>query len=178
MSTWIVGEFPSVESLAAAGRALRQKGYTKLDAYSPFPLHGIEEALGLPRSKVPLVAGTGAAIGLATGYLLQWYLNAVEYPINVGGRPIHSPPANIPVTFELGILLTALAIFFSLILFFFRFPRPHHPVFEVPGFESASTHGYWMSIELPADLKGKREDARTAFAGTGALNISVVEEES
>jgi hypothetical protein len=176
MSTWIVGEFPSVESLADAGRKLREKGFNELDAYSPYPLHGIEEALGLPRSKVSLVAGTGAIMGLVAGYGLQWFLNVMEYPINVAGRPLHSPPANIPVTFELTILLTALSIFGSLIFYFFRFPRPHHPVFEVPGFESASTHGYWMSIHL----KGaeKREDAKTAFSSLGAQNIAVVEEEA
>lgn len=172
----VLGEFHGPSPLLDAVRALRQEGFTELDTHSPFPLHGAEEALGLKPSRVPWMAFAAGLTGAALGYSMQWGFNAVLYPLNVGNRLAHSPPANIPITFELAILFTALSLFFGLVLFFFRLPRPYHPVFEVEAFRSATTHGYWVSVELPrGDVPATRR-ARELLEGLGGLNVAVVEE--
>jgi len=147
MKAYVLGEFEREHALLAAARALREKGHRSvapqgapntergfaapitLDLHSPYPLHGSDEALGLRRSTVPLVALVAGITGAVSGYLLQWYVNAFDWPINVGNRPPHSAPAFIPVTFELGVLFASLAIFGGLLFGYFRFPRVHHPVF-------------------------------------------------
>jgi hypothetical protein len=107
---------------------------------------------------------------------MQWGFNASLYPLNVGNRLAHSPLANVPITFELAILFTALTLFFGLVLLFFRLPRLHHPVFEVEAFRSATTHGYWVSVELPrADVQGTRR-VRERLEQLGGVNVAVVEE--
>jgi len=115
MSDWIFGEFGSSSAMLDAARRLRQRGITQLDAYSPYPITGAEEALGLRKSRVPWIALTGGLTGVTTAYLLQWFTNAVDYPINVGGRPLQAAPAFIPITFELGVLFAAFSIFFGLL---------------------------------------------------------------
>jgi hypothetical protein len=172
----VLGEFPGPSPLLEAVRTLRQEGFTELDTHSPFPLHGAEEALGLRPSRVPWMAFGAGLTGAALGYFMQWGFNASLYPLNVGNRLAHSPLANIPITFELTILFTALALFFGLVLVFFRLPRPYHPVFEVEAFRSATTHGYWVSVELPrGDVPGTRR-VRELLEGLGGVNVAVVEE--
>ncbi|HZH04465.1 MAG TPA: DUF3341 domain-containing protein [Myxococcaceae bacterium] len=174
MKRWILGEFTDPDTLLAATRKVREAGATDMDTYSPYPLHGAEEALGLGRSKVPLFCLVGALAGLTLGYLMQFYLNAVDYPINIGNRPIHSAPTNIPITFELAILLAAFSIFGGLLFYLCKFPQPHHPAFELEAFRSASTHGYWVSV-IPRDAN---QEARVVdqLKALGAAQVSVVEE--
>ena len=136
--TFVLGEFRDAESVLVAARTLREANVGTLDAYSPYPVHGMEEALGLPRSRVPLMALVCGVSGACGGYLLQWWCNAWDYPLNVGNRMTAGWPTNIPITFESGILMTALALFFGTIGFFFKLPRPYHPVFESEAFRSAS----------------------------------------
>jgi hypothetical protein len=170
----VLGEFPDEAALLAATRALRARGQDRLDIHSPYPLHGADEALGLRRSTVPVVALIAGITGAISGYVLQWWTVGVNWPLNVGNRPPHSPPAFIPVTFELGVLFSALSIFFGLLLAYFRFPRVHHPVFEVEAFRSATIDGLWLSAEVtPADAEGVAGELR----GLGARNVSVVEGE-
>ncbi len=147
MRYWVVGEFGSGDEAKKALRRLRELGYAKdaLDAFSPYPVEGIDEVLELPPSPLrgfAFVAGLG---GAAAGYALQWWTNAVDYPLNVGNRPLHSGPAFIPITFELMVLSAALTLFFGL-MWLFRFPRPHHPLFELESFRTASTGGFWVSV--------------------------------
>jgi Protein of unknown function (DUF3341) len=148
---FVLGEFSRPEDCVEAARKLRTDGVAKLDAYSPYPLVGIDEALELPHSKVPLVALCGGLLGLGGGYLMQWWMNAVNYPINVGNRPQHGFWTNIPITFECGILLSVLFIFFSSIFGFFGLPRPYHPVFESERFRTASLDRFWISAETDTD---------------------------
>jgi hypothetical protein len=147
MRRFVLGEFAEPRTCVDAVRRLRESGVERLDAYSPHPLPGIEDALELPRSKVPLVALTGGVLGALGGYALQWYLNARAYPINVGNRPPHGFWTNIPITFECGILLAVLSIFFGSIFGFFELPRPYHPVFESERFRTASLDKCWISAE-------------------------------
>ena len=147
MKRWVIAEFAAEGPLLEAARALRAEGQADLDLHSAVPLHGADEALGLKRSVVPRIALVAGLIGASTGYLMQWFMVGVDWPINVGGRPPHSPPAFIPVTFELGVLFAALSIFFGLFVLW-GMPRLHHPVFEVEAFRSASVDGLWLSTEI------------------------------
>jgi hypothetical protein len=169
--SYVLGEFPDDRALLAAARALRADGRSSLDLHTPYPVHGAEEALGLRRSTVPLVTLVAGVTGALTGYLLQWYTVGFDWPLNVGNRPPHSPPAFVPVTFELGVLFAALTIFFGLLFAYFRFPRLHHPVFEVEAFRSASIDGMWLSAEVPdAECDG----VAAKLTSLGARQVSVV----
>jgi hypothetical protein len=171
-SRWVVAEFEAEAPLLAAARALRQEGHQAIDLHSPVPLHGAEEALGLGRSVVPRLALAGGLVGAASGYLLQWWTVGIDFPINVGGRPPHSPPAFIPVTFELGVLLAALAIFLGLFALW-GLPRLHHPVFEVEAFRSASVDGLWLSAEVDA---AEAQAVAARLRVLGARQVELVED--
>ena len=171
---FVLGEFTQPDACVEAARKLRESGVSGLDAYSPYPLHGIDEALGLPRSKVPLVALIGGLLGITGGYVMQWWMNAVNYPINVGNRPQHGFWTNIPITFECGILLSVLSIFFGSIFGFFRLPQPYHPVFESERFRTASLDRFWISAETVSDEEALRLEER--FREVGAHKIHTVVE--
>lgn len=170
---WVVAEFAAEAPLLAAARALRGQGHADLDLHSPVPLHGADEALGLGRSVVPRLALVGGLVGAASGYLLQWWTVGVDFPINVGGRPPHSPPAFIPVTFELGVLISSFAIFFGLFKLW-GMPRLHHPVFEVEAFRSATVDGLWLSAAVAPE---RVESVRAELTALGARRVEVVVEE-
>ena len=147
MRRFVLGEFGEPEAVVEAARKLREQGVSGLDAYSPYPLHGIDEALDLPRSKVPIVALTSGVLGACGGYAMQWWMNARDYSINVGNRPPHGFWTNIPITFESGVLIAVLSIFFGSIFYFFGLPRTYHPVFESEQFRTASLDRFWVSAE-------------------------------
>jgi hypothetical protein len=148
MTRLVLAEFVEAERMVEAARYLREAGRTGLDAYSPYPVHGIEDALKLPRSKVPIVALISGVSGAVGGYVLQWWTNAVDYEINVGNRPPHAWPTNIPITFESAVLVCVLTLFFGSLFYFFGLPRTYHPVFEAEEFRSASLDRFWVSAEL------------------------------
>src|SRR6202043_3412038 len=132
--------------LVDAARRARAEGYRVLEAYTPFPVHGLSEALGQRRTFVPLFVLIGGMVGGLGGYFMQWYSMAVDYPINIGGRPLHSWPSFIPITFELTILCAALSAIISM-LALNRLPQPYHPVFNVPEFRRASLDRFFLCIE-------------------------------
>jgi hypothetical protein len=174
MRRFVLGEFAEPNDCVEAVRRLREGGMGGLDAYSPHPMPGIEDALALPRSKVPLVALTAGVLGALGGYAMQWFLNGKVYPINVGNRPPHGFWTNIPITFESGVLLAVLSIFFSAIFGFFQLPRPYHPVFESERFRTASLDKCWISAETADEETVPDLEAR--FREVGARNVhSVVE---
>ncbi len=168
---WVMGSFATPHAVVAAARALRRQGHEDVDTYSPFPIEETDEALGLARSRMPILVAAGGFTGAASGYLLQWYCDAVSFPINVGGRPPHSPPSFIPITFELTILFGAFGAFFGL-LAVLGLPRLHHPVFEAPGFVRATVDRYWISA-VTTDA-AKRAELLGALASLGADEITVV----
>jgi hypothetical protein len=145
MKLGIMAEFESPEALLLAVSKLREMGLRKLDAYTPYPIREIEPLLEIKRSYIPKVVLAMGLVGAAGAYTLQWWCAAVSYPLNVGGRPLHSAPAFIPITFETTVLFAA-GTCFLLALYAAGLPRLHHPVFEVEGFESASIDGYWVAI--------------------------------
>ena len=152
-SPWgFAARFPSEEALKEAAEAAYLAGYRRMDAYSPVPVEGLAEKLGRGRkTAMPLIVLLGGIAGGTGGYFLQWYSMAVDYPYNVGGRPFHSWPMFIPVTFELTVLCAALAGVFGM-LFLNGLPRFHHPIFGTPGIERASVDQYFLCIEA-ADPK-------------------------
>jgi hypothetical protein len=176
---WVMGGFPDPEKMLGAARRLREMGYTDLDAYTPYPLHDADDALKVPRSKVPLLVAAGGFTGAVSGYLLQWFANVKDFPINVGGRPIHAWPLNIPITFELGVLLAALSAFIG-VFALSGLPRPHHPVFEVEGFRRASVDRFWVSVALHGGPGLSREEdhrlVRACLQSFEAEEVAVVEE--
>ncbi len=171
MDSWVLAEFATPDELVKATNEMRLKGFQGMDTYSPYPLHGGSEALGLPPSKIPLIALCGAITGVVTALAMQTFMNTIDYPINVGGRPLFSLPAMVPITFELAVLCTAFAIFFG-VLGLARLPQPYHPVFEHDAFRSASTHGYWLSVPK---LQGvDAQDVQSKLQTLGATQVTVV----
>jgi ActD protein len=142
----LLAEFRDPQTLLEAVRQARREGYRRMDAFSPYPVDGLAEALGVRATVVPLIVLVGGLLGGAGAYALQYYLNAVDYPINVGGRPLHSAPSFIPITFELTILAAALAGVLGM-LALNGLPHPHHPVFNVPRFALASRDRFFLCIE-------------------------------
>lgn len=147
----LMAEFGGPDDLLEAARRVYEEGYRRLDAYSPFPVHGLAEAIGFRRTRLPLLVLLGGIAGGLGGYFLQYWIAAIDYPINVGGRPLHSWPSFIPVTFELTVLVAALAAVLGM-LALNGLPMPHHPVFNVPAFELATRNRFFLCIEA-ADPK-------------------------
>jgi hypothetical protein len=147
----VLAEFRTSDELLHATRRAWEKGYRRMDAYSPFPVEGLAEALGFHRTAVPAVVFLGGVFGAVLGYAMQVWMNVVDYPLNVGGRPLNSIPAWIIIMFELTILLGAsFAVLGMLALN--RLPEPYHPVFNVPAFARASSDRFFLSIEASDPL--------------------------
>src|SRR5713226_4680717 len=158
----LIGELGSAKELIHAAEKLREAGYKKIDAYAPFPVEGLSEALGLDRWKdnfVPYLTLLGGLGGGLTGFFFQLWVNLVSYPMNIGGRPLNSWPAVIPVTFELTILgASTFAVFGMLSLN--GLPQPHHPIFNAERFSYASTDRFFVSIEATDPKFNLAEAAR------------------
>jgi hypothetical protein len=143
--------FDDPEELLEATRKAYDRGYRRMDAYSPFPVEGLDEALGMRRSFLPLVILIGGVVGAIAAFGMQTYATVIDYPINTGGKPLFSWPAYIPITFELAILFAA----FAAVLGMFALnglPQPYHPVFNVPSFELASRTHFFLAIEAADPL--------------------------
>ena len=147
----LMAEFETPGELVSAVKAVRAQGYKKMDAYSPFAIEELIDAMHLHKNRLPLIVLTGGIIGGIVGYLLQYYVTVWDFPINIGGRPLHSWPSYIVITFEMTILFAAL----SAVLGFMGLcglPMPYHPVFNVPGFGAASRNRFFLCIEASDPL--------------------------
>jgi len=142
----VMAEFDHAEQLVEATRRTREAGYSRIDAFTPFPIHGLPEALGFRRTRLPLIVLVGGILGGLTGYLLQYCSAAVAYPVNVGGRPLNSWPSFIPVTFEMTVLIAAISAVLGM-LALNGLPQPYHPVFNVPRFALASRDRFFLLVE-------------------------------
>lgn len=169
-----LAEFVAADPMLAAARQLRALGYTALDAHTPYPLPDLDAALGIAKSRIPLLVLLGGLLGVSAGYLMQWWCNAVDWPINVGGRPAHAAPSFIPITFEVGILLGAFGAFFGLFAFI-GLPRLHHPLFEVAEFRSASVDRFWISVATPIEAAEQRSELEAHLTSLGATLVRTVE---
>jgi hypothetical protein len=142
----LLAEFDSPSELVAAARRAYEEGYRRMDGYSPFPVEELSEAIGFHRDNVSLVVLIGGIVGCVGGYLMQWWISAVSYPINVGGRPYHSWPAFIPVTFETTVLVAGVFAVLGM-LALNGLPMPYHPVFHEPRFAFATRDRFFFAIE-------------------------------
>jgi hypothetical protein len=142
----LLAEFAKPEDLVAAARRAHGEGYRRIDAFTPFPIEELAHALHCHRTRMPLVVLVGAIVGGVTGYLMQYYTAVVAYPLNVGGRPLHSWPSFIPITFEMTVLIAALAAVLGM-LALNGLPMPYHPLFNEPRFAAATRDRFFLCIE-------------------------------
>jgi len=142
----LLAEFDTPTQLVEAAAKVRDAGYKKTDAFTPFPLHEIDEALGIKRSILPFLVLGGGIVGLLSGIGLQWFVHVYDYPIIVGGRPFFSLPSFIPPSYELTILLASFTAVLGM-LALNGLPQPYHPVFNVPRFALASREKFFLLIE-------------------------------
>ena len=168
----LMAEFDNPNALLAATTRARVEGYRQMDAYTPFPVEGLAEALGFQDTRVPLLVLIGGLVGCAAGYLMQYYLAAIDYPLNIGGRPLNSWPAFIPITFELTILLAALSAVLGM-LALNGLPMPYHPVFHVPRFALATRDRFFLCIEA-TDPKFERDATRRFLEQLAPREVSEV----
>src|SRR6202451_2879341 len=145
----LMAEFATPEQLLEAAQHTHDAGYRRIDAFAPYPIEGLAHAIGFHRTRLPLIVLLAGIFGGASGFSLQYYAAAISYPINVGGRPLNSWPAFIPVTFELTILFAALSAVLGMLIMN-RFPTPYHPLFNCPHFELASQSAFFLCIESTA----------------------------
>jgi hypothetical protein len=142
----LIAEFPAVEDLMKAAEAVRNAGYLKTDAYTPYPVEGLIEALGKHHSRIPYLILAGGLTGLSAAFVMMFYTGVIDYPQNIGGRPLFSWPMYFPIMFELTVLLSAFTAVFGMIGLN-GLPQPYHPLFNVPEFAKASRDGFFLGIE-------------------------------
>jgi hypothetical protein len=170
----IMAEFHAPADVVAAARAVREAGYRKVDAYSPYPIEELAEALHFHHSRLPLLVLLGGIAGLIGGYALQYWASVIEYPMNIGGRPFHSWPAFIVPSFETTILFAALTAVLGM-LALNGLPEPYHPVFNVPSFALATRDRFFLAIEA-ADPKFDETETRRFLEGlSGVAAVAEVE---
>jgi len=169
MTTQFVAEFETVEGLVSAARQLRQDGHRLLDAFTPFPVAELDGILALKSSNIRLVMLAAGIIMAASAYGLQWYSSVIEYPLDVGGRPLHSWPVFLLAPFEVGMLV---AVFSGLVALLWNcgLPRLHHPVFDIAGFERASQDRFFLLTA--ASDEQDQHTLHHALERTGALSVS------
>ena len=169
----LMAEFESPTALVEAAHQAHAAGYRQMDAFSPFPIEELAEALGVRPTRLPLLVLIGGLVGCLGGFFMQWYSATVDYPINVGGRPENSWPMFMPVTFEMTVLLAGLTAVFA-VLALNGLPMPYHPVFNVPRFALATRDRFFLCIEA-TDPRFDRAATRAFLQGLHPREVSEVE---
>ncbi len=169
-----LAEFNTPRELIHAASVMRDAGYTKFDAHSPFPIHGMDDAMGLKPSILGWIVLCGGSIGLTTGIVLQWWVSTTAYPLVISGKPLFSYQAFVPVTFELMVLFSAFAAVFGMFAIN-GLPRWYHSLFNNESFAKATSHGFFISVEAKDPLFNT-EITRSVLENAGGHNVSLVEE--
>lgn len=168
----VVAEFESPETILAAAHRVREAGYTRVDAYTPFPVHGIDDAINFKCTKVQWTIGLAGIAGCVAGMGLQYWTSVIEYPMNVGGRPKFSWPSFIPVAYETTILFAGVTAVVAMIAFN-GLPKPYHPIFNTPNFGLASQTRFFLCIEA-TDPKFDADQATTFLESLEPVKVSTV----
>src|SRR3954468_15973653 len=168
----VMAQFDTPSSLVAAARETYEAGYRQINGYSPFPIEELTEAIGFKRSVLPVIVLIGGIVGGLGGFFMQYWMEVIDYPINVGGKPFNSWPAFIPITFECTILGAALAAVLGM-LALNGLPQPYHPVFNVPRFALASRNRFFLCIEA-RDAKFDLEGTRAFLETLGPREVTTV----
>jgi hypothetical protein len=169
----LMAEFDNPSDAVAAARAVHEEGYRRIDAFSPYPVEELSEAIGVHRTPMSLIVLIGGLLGGITGYLLQYYILVIDYPLNVGGKPPHSWPTFIPITFEMTVLGAGLFAVFGM-LALNGLPEPYHPVFNAPNFALASRDRFFVLVES-ADPKFDRDRTAEFLRSLGPREVTDVE---
>jgi len=165
----VAAEFESAPEVVAAAHKAFAAGYREMDAYTPFPVEDLAEALGVRVNRVPLITLICALTGSLTGYLLQYYSAVWDYPINVGGRPVHSWPSFIPITFELTVLFGAIGGVIGMFAMN-GLPRPNHPIFDTPHFAERNASRFYLCVEA-SDPKFDLQQTRVDLEAMSPANV-------
>jgi len=168
-----LAEFGVVEELIAGAKKVRDAGYTRWDAHTPFPVHGLDDAMGIEPSRLPFFVFGAGALGAAAGLALQWWTNAFDYKLIISGKPFFSIPANIPVTFEITVLASALAAFFGMLVFN-DLPMWYHALFRSERFRRATSDRFFLSIEA-RDPLFDRQETRALLESLPGATVEEVE---
>jgi len=168
----LMAEFDNVNDAITAARRTYAAGYRKIDAYAPFPVEELSEAIGFHKNGVALVCLVGGLLGCTGAFILQWWINTISYPVNIGGRPFNSWPSFIIVTFEMTILFSGLSAVFGM-LALNGLPMPYHPVFNVPRFEFASKDRFFLVI-FSSDKNYDALRTRTFLEGLNPISVAEV----
>jgi hypothetical protein len=170
----IIAEFLTPAAAIHAAEAVRKAGFRQWDVFTPFPVHGMDKAMGLNNSRVGWFSFIGGVIGYTTGMLMIWYMNALDYPIVIGGKPMFSPFAAFPPSYELTILFGAFGALFGM-LFLNRLPRLHHPLFNSKRFSLVTHDRFFIAIECE-DPRYSKIHTPQLLEQAGGRHIEVVEE--
>ena len=170
----LLAEFDSPTAIVNAARMAREAGYVKLDAYTPFPIHELDAALKLPRTILPWLVFAGGLTGLLGGFAMQYWMSAVDYPLNIGGRPLASWPAFVIPSYEMTILFASITAVVGMIALN-GLPMPYHPLFNAPNFSHASADRFFLCIETK-DPKFDAAGTRQFLEGLHPLGVTDVAE--
>ena len=170
----LLAEFATPQDLVRAAARIRDAGYTRWDAHTPFPVHGLDDAMGIRTTRLPFLVLAAGAVGATSGLLMQWWMNAIDYPIIISGKPFNSLPADIPVTFELTVLLAALASFVGMLIAN-ALPRFHHPLFKNGSFRRVTTDAFFLAIEA-ADPRFDLVKTEQLLVSERATRVSPIED--
>jgi len=168
----VLAEFETPAAVLHAANKAREAGYVQMDAYTPFPVHGLDAALGFARTRVPVMIFIGGLLGCIGGYLLQYYTAVDVYPFNIAGRGLNAWPAFIPITFECTVLLAAFFAVFGMFALN-GLPQPYHPLFNVERFERATQDRFFLCIEA-TDPRFDREQTRAFLLGLQPVEVCEV----
>jgi len=168
----LLAEFDTTGEVLHAAEKLRDAGYTQFDTHSPFPIHGMDAAMGMKDSKLGLIVFPIALLGTTLAFLMMWWMNGVDYPLVIGGKPPYSLPSQVPIMFELMILLSAFATVFGM-FHLNRLPRHHHPVFNSDRFRAFSDDKFFVSVEA-SDPKWSVERTKALLEAAHAENVELL----
>lgn len=169
----VMAEFEGPNELVAAARKVYSLGYRRINGYSPYPIEELSEAIGFTHTRLPLIVFIGGLLGGLAGFFMQYYMEVIDYPLNVGGKPLNSWPAFIPITFEMTVLAAAFSAVLGMLVLN-RLPQPYHPVFNVPNFAMATRDRFFLAVEAN-DPKFNHEEVVNLLKGLDALEVNDVE---